>query len=283
MITLFLVFSGEIVEIPNPTGKDFEVDEEVAVSDGGISETARILSVDGRGAPPSEGNERQLEILRHVSAADRKKLADDREKARRLLKMAQETVDKERDDIFFWDAFFSLDGKRLNLIFQAVERIQLREVLPKLSDALGRRVHLQQVGPRDRARKFGGIGHCGRPICCSHFLRSAPPVSMDSARLQGMSYRASEKISGLCGRLFCCMNFEASTYREELKDFPVTEQEVSFEGGKKKGVVLGNDVVSRKVKVRVRDHDHSFITNVALEDLEPGFRKQSERREENLS
>jgi len=145
-------------------------------------------------------------------------------------------------------ASYNLDGSQLNLLFSAEERIDFRELIRRLSRSLRTRVKLRQVGPRDEAKLVGGIGKCGRPLCCMTFLSEFTPVSIRMAKEQALTLNPM-KISGICGRLLCCLGYESDLYHAMKGELPKTGQRVSTPRGEAK--VVGGNPLKEAVLVRL--------------------------------
>ncbi len=160
-----------------------------------------------------------------------------------------------------------LDGSKIIFYFVAPSRVDFRELLRDLARRFRRRIELRQIGIRDAIKMMGGIGPCGYEVCCSRFIDNFESISIKMAKDQNLILNP-DKISGLCGKLLCCLMYEKDIYEEERKDFPPVGTEVFFYGSK--GVVVGHNILSRSVIVDNGD-GHRFL--VKLEDIE------KERRE----
>ena len=115
-------------------------------------------------------------------------------------------------------AHFSFDGGKIVFLFTAEKRVDFRNLVRILSKRFQKSIRLQQVGSRDEARERGGFGVCGRELCCIKFSGNLKSITTEDARIQKMGQRGSDRISGLCGRLKCCLGFEVEQYREDLKN-----------------------------------------------------------------
>ncbi len=278
MITLLLSLTKEIVEIPTEAG--YEANNFVVVSDNGVQEIAQILAVDER---PARGeSDRVIKIERAAAKVDIDKAASQHKIARNLIPRAQEIVKEAGLDMYIWDANTSLDGKRSSFLFLAKEYIDFRDLVPKLATEFGQRIHLQQVGPRDRAKLCQSLGICGRQLCCTNFLKKFPQISMDIVRAQHLGYRSPDKISGQCGRLLCCLQYELEAYQELNHDFPCLNEEVKFAGGTKTGRVLSNDVLSGVVKVLFQENNQRILVNVPLTEISGKYKTIAERFPEQV-
>ena len=142
------------------------------------------------------------------------------------------------------------EGRKLRFYFLSDQRVDFRELVKDLARKYHTRIELRQVGVRDFASFLGGYGPCGRPLCCSTFLRNKSSVRLEMAREQNIVVDPS-KISGICGRLFCCLSYELKFYREKAQEFPKVGSIVETESGK--GEVVHVNFLMNIVKVRYED------------------------------
>ncbi len=164
-------------------------------------------------------------------------------------------------------AEFNFDGSHLTLNFSAPERVDFRDLARELSSTFKCRVELKQVGPRDEARLLGGLGRCGRTLCCSSWLPVYPEISMNMAKTQDLPINPS-KVSGVCGRLLCCLSYENEQYRQMKAVMPRLGQPIDTPSGP--GLVLSLQILKQLVTVRLNEDntDHVFKSD------ELGFAKQ---------
>ena len=148
------------------------------------------------------------------------------------------------------DASFTFDRDQLMFYFLSDSRVDFRELAKALASIYKTRIELRQVGVRDRAKEAGGLGLCGRCLCCSQFLYDFDSVSINMAKNQNLSLNPS-KINGVCGRLLCCLKYENECYCEYRKGMPDVGDKVETEDGI--GKVVSIDVISGKYKVEVPD------------------------------
>ena len=160
-------------------------------------------------------------------------------------------------------AHWRLDRKKICFFFASEERFDFRALHKAVSTALDSRVSIKQIGVRDHARLLGGLGLCGRDLCCRSFVRELKPIALRMARQQNLFVEPS-KISGLCGKLLCCLAFEDQSYQQWLKDMPSNGATVHTDRGP--AVVTGHDAIKRRVTVRYEDGTEQ---SVALEELVP--------------
>ena len=153
------------------------------------------------------------------------------------------------------EAEYTLDKAKLLIYFEAENRVDFRELVKSLADIYHTRIELRQVGPRDSAKVFGGIGPCGLIICCKTFLTQFDNVTVKMAKNQNLSLNPV-KISGNCDKLLCCINYENEVYKELRKHAPDVGQIVETPTGPAK--VLTCDVINGNVKVKYQNEDNSF-------------------------
>lgn len=145
---------------------------------------------------------------------------------------------------------FDPKGGRALLCFFSEERVDFRALLKELTSALRTRIEMRQIGARDAAKQVGGLGPCGRELCCSSFLPEFTPVSIRMAKDQGLALNPA-KLSGMCGRLMCCLAYEHDTYAEAQKGLPKVGKNVITPKGR--GRVISQEILPRTVRVALTD------------------------------
>jgi cell fate regulator YaaT (PSP1 superfamily) len=145
-------------------------------------------------------------------------------------------------------AEYNLSGNHLTIFFKAAERVDFRELVRELNSLLKARVELRQVRPRDEAKLIGGFGRCGHPLCCARFLEEFAPVSIKMAKEQDLPLNPM-KISGVCGRLLCCLTYEVEQYRTMKEKLPKKGQQVSTPMGT--ASVIGSNTLKGTVLVEL--------------------------------
>lgn len=160
------------------------------------------------------------------------------------------------------DIIFPLERSYVLITFSAEERVDFRQLLRDLAGHFKTRIELRQINSREEAKVYGGVGPCGRALCCSSFLGEFPPVSIKMVKNQGMSL-STGKTAGICGRLMCCLSFEDDFYKTSKEKFPDVGTEIETADGL--GVIVGIDVFSDTVKVRLPEK-HTLLT-YALEEV----------------
>lgn len=160
------------------------------------------------------------------------------------------------------DIIFPLERSYVLITFSAEERVDFRQLLRDLAGHFKTRIELRQINSREEAKVYGGVGPCGRVLCCSSFLGEFPPVSIKMVKNQGMSLSIG-KTAGICGRLMCCLSFEDDFYKTSKEKFPDVGTEIETADGL--GIIAGIDVFSDTVKVRLPEK-HMLLT-YALEEV----------------
>ena len=163
------------------------------------------------------------------------------------------------------DVEYTFDNHKVIFYFTADGRVDFRELVKDLATIFKTRIELRQIGVRDEAKMIGGLGPCGRAMCCSTFLGDFASVSIKMAKEQNLSLNPT-KISGICGRLMCCLNYEQTTYEDIRKRLPKVGSIVKTEEGN--GEVVGNSIVKEIVKVKVKRGDEEAVKEFKIEDIE---------------
>jgi cell fate regulator YaaT (PSP1 superfamily) len=145
----------------------------------------------------------------------------------------------------------SMDSGCVVAIFTADNRVDFRELVKDLSAKLGKSVRFQQIGSRDEAKRLGGLGICGRELCCSKFPRGLKSITTDMARAQKIAHRGSDRLSGLCGRLMCCLSYESEQYQELSEGMPLRGDNVEYDGKEVK--VFDTIILEQLVKITLPD------------------------------
>ena len=162
----------------------------------------------------------------------------------------KELVKKNNLPMTILDGSYNFDRTQLLFRFVAEERVDFRNLAKELGSCFKTRIELRQVGIRDKAKEIGGVGPCGRLLCCSSFLNSFDSVTISMAKNQNVSLNPT-KINGVCGRLLCCLRYENDTYSDLKKDLPKLGSVVDYEG--KEGKVISFDVLKGKYKLQFND------------------------------
>ena len=204
-------------------------------------------------------------ILRKATTEDEMKYQDNLEKADEALRTARELVLKHKLDMKLVDAEFAFDGNKVVISFVSENRVDFRELVKDLAVRLKTRIELRQIGIRDQARTVGAIGICGCECCCSKFLKSFDKVSIKMAKNQSLSLNPT-KISGMCGRLMCCLDYENDNYQQMIAKMPRIGSEVTTPDGK--GTVTFLDLLREKITAKIESSDGVYsFKDYALADI----------------
>ena len=204
-------------------------------------------------------------VLRIATEQDIEKEETNREKEKEAYKICRKKIAERGLDMKLIQAEYTFDGKKLLFYFTADGRVDFRELVKDLAAVFRMRIELRQVGVRDETRMLGGIGVCGRPLCCSSYLTEFAPVSIRMAKEQNLSLNPA-KISGACGRLMCCLKNEQETYEHLKKKLPGIGDIVQASDGTQ-GEVQSVNVLRQTVRVLVESEDDKELTEYSVSDL----------------
>ena len=183
-------------------------------------------------------------IYRKVEEKELKKWTELIKKETDILETANRIVQKHKLEMKLSDIEFQADNTKATFFYTADKRVDFRNLIKDYSKEFKVRIEMKQIGVRQEAAKIGGLGSCGRELCCSTWMTEFPSVSTSAARYQQLSINP-QKISGQCGRLKCCLNFELETYTEAIKQFPSSKTKLKFKNGEAKFAKL--DVFKQKM------------------------------------
>ena len=213
-------------------------------------------------------------VIRIATEKDDKQEKGNRNKEKEALKICQEKITKHELEMKLIDAEYTFDNNKVLFYFTADGRVDFRELVKDLAAVFKTRIELRQIGVRDETKIRGGIGICGRPLCCHTFLDEFAPVSIKMAKEQNLSLNPT-KISGVCGRLMCCLKNEEETYEELNRRLPNVGDFVTADDGLK-GEVHSVNVLRQLVKVLVDVGDEKEIHEYKVEQLR--FKRRHGRR-----
>ena len=187
-------------------------------------------------------------------------------KEKEAYDLCLELIGKHNLDMNLLDAVFTFDGKKVTFFFTSDNRVDFRELVKDLVSSFRARIELRQIGSRDQAKLVGGIGMCGRELCCCTFLNKFAPVTLRTARDQGMSLNPG-KLNGACGRLMCCLQFEKEAYADARKRLPKQGKKIRTPDGM--GVVADVNYIAEKVIVKFVEDDTFKLETYDWEGLAP--------------
>ncbi|MBR2371887.1 MAG: stage 0 sporulation family protein [Clostridia bacterium] len=234
-------------------------DIEFEVGDGVIVETVRGVEFGKVALAVREVDESQLvsplkPVIRKATEKDFETAQRNLDKKGDAMKVAKEKIEKHKLNMKLIDCEFTFDNTKVIFYFTSETRVDFRELVKDLASHFRIRIELRQVGIRDEAKLLGGLGPCGRACCCSSCLGDFARVSIKMAKTQGLSLNPG-KISGLCGRLMCCLQYENEYYSETYKLMPKINSEIKTPDGK--AIVMSNDMLKKVVTAKITGADGS--------------------------
>ena len=202
-------------------------------------------------------------VIRVADSSDIDKHKINKVKEKEALEICLKKIEEHKLDMKLIDVEYTFDNNKVIFYFTADGRVDFRELVKDLATIFKTRIELRQIGVRDEAKMLGGLGPCGRSLCCSTFLGDFASVSIKMAKEQNLSLNPT-KISGICGRLMCCLNYEQSTYEDIRKRLPKVGSIVEVDGYT--GEVVSNNTVKESVKVKYRRNDEEVIEEFKIEN-----------------
>ena len=204
-------------------------------------------------------------IVRFATDEDLAKYEQCAEKSREALPEVRARVEKSGLKMKVTDVEFTLDGTKLVIYFTAEQRVDFRELVRELAGIFHIRIELRQIGARDECRMKGGVAPCGMACCCSDYISDFAHVTIKMAKNQGLSLNPA-KISGLCGRLMCCLSYENDYYAEVNKRMPKLGSKVKLADGRE-GTAIALNQIKESVRLKIEKGDEIEIVDVALSDI----------------
>ena len=258
---------------------------EIRHGDNVIVETARGVEFGSVVTGPREVEEERISqplksVIRIANRDDYRREEKNREKEKEAFSICQEKIRKHGLEMKLIDAEYTFDNNKVLFYFTADGRIDFRELVKDLASVFGTRIELRQIGVRDETKIRGGLGICGRELCCHTYLTEFAPVSIKMAKEQNLSLNPS-KISGVCGRLMCCLTNEEQTYEELNSRLPVVGDTVTTPE-KLKGDVQSVNVLRQLVKVVVTlDNDEKEVREYRAAELR--FKPRRKKKDMKIS
>lgn len=236
-----------------------------------IVETARGIEFGECVIGPKEISEEEIvsplkNVLRIADSEDMARHEENKKKEQEALDICLSKISEHNLNMKLIDVEYTFDNNKVIFYFTAEGRVDFRELVKDLATIFKTRIELRQIGVRDEAKMIGGLGPCGRPLCCSSFLGDFASVSIKMAKEQNLSLNPT-KISGICGRLMCCLNYEQSTYEDIRRRLPKVGSIVETPEGQ--GEVIGNSTVKETVKVKMKNSfDEEVIIAVNISEIQ---------------
>lgn len=203
-------------------------------------------------------------VVRVANENDLKTIAENKKEAKISEKKSEEIVSKHQKDMKLVFTEYAFDRSKMILYFTADGRVDFRDLVKDLANIFKTRIELRQIGVRDAAGIIGGLGACGLKLCCSTFLKDFAAINIKMAKTQNISLNPS-KISGLCGRLLCCLKYEYGTYKDLGKKCPKMGSKVQCSSGC--GTVCDVDILKQSVKINLDKEDK--IIEASVEEVKP--------------
>ncbi|MUK88092.1 stage 0 sporulation protein [Ornithinibacillus sp. L9] len=201
-------------------------------------------------------------VIRTATEHDKITVVENKEYAEKAFETCTEKIIEHNLDMNLVDVEYTFDRNKIIFHFTADGRVDFRNLVKDLAALFKTRIELRQIGVRDEAKMLGGIGPCGRMLCCSTFLGDFEPVSIKMAKDQNLSLNPA-KISGLCGRLMCCLKYENDEYEEAKRELPDLGQNVKTPYGK--GQVVGLNILDRLIQIEIPEKER--VIEYTLDEL----------------
>jgi len=199
-------------------------------------------------------NEMGVEFIRKATEKDLEKLEKLNKVAQENMVECRKRIEKFKLPMQLVDADLSFDEKKLTFYFAAPERVDFRILVSDLVHTFKKTIRLQQIGARDEARYLGGIGRCGQGLCCKKFLKgNLESVTLDMAYDQNLAQMGSNRVTGVCGKLMCCLKYELEEYREVKKKMPKFGEKITTKDGQ--GVVISHNILKKTYSVRLENNN----------------------------
>ena len=242
---------------------------EIKPEDHVIVETARGIEYGQVMVGPKEVAEDKItlplkKVIRIATVEDERQLAENQEREKKAFETGLQKIGSHQLEMKLVDVEYTFDRSKIIFYFTAEGRVDFRELVKDLASVFKTRIELRQIGVRDEAKMLGGLGPCGRPLCCATFLGDFEPVSIKMAKEQNLSLNPV-KISGICSRLMCCLKYESSCYREAKADLPLIGSLVRCDG--REGKIIGNNPMKESLMVEFRDGSRREVVLAEIEEL----------------
>ncbi|MFH1379176.1 MAG: regulatory iron-sulfur-containing complex subunit RicT [bacterium] len=222
---------------------DLQINEKVVVETDSGLELGEIIEPEKMIEKPKTDI---FKVIRKASADDLKRIQDNKHKTCQAISKIKQCVENHELEMKLTFVEYSFDRSKLFIYYTAESRVDFRELIKDLGHMLKTRIQMVQIGVRDEARMIGGMGLCGRELCCETYLKEFTPVSIDMAKEQDISLNTA-KISGLCGRLMCCLSYEQEYYCNVKKTLPPIRSTVKTPEGE--GTVIGMNCITQEISV----------------------------------
>ncbi|MGI6017726.1 MAG: PSP1 domain-containing protein [Marvinbryantia sp.] len=261
----------------DPKNMDIKRGEHVIVETARGIEYGRVVT-GTREVESDEVTQPLKPVIRVATAEDDERVRRNREKEKEALAICQEKVRKHKLDMKLIGVEYAFDNNKILFYFTADGRIDFRELVKDLAAVFKTRIELRQIGVRDETKILGGVGICGRPLCCHSYLSEFLPVSIKMAKEQNLSLNPT-KISGVCGRLMCCLKNEEETYEYLNSRLPNNGDYVTTDDGFK-GEVSSVNVLRQTVKVLIDVDDEKELREYSVDQLKFKPKRRKDRKKD---
>src|SRR5690625_4798897 len=201
-------------------------------------------------------------VIRLATKEDEQTVIENRKRAKEAFQIGLEKIEAHNLDMNLVEVDYTLDRNKIIFYFTADGRVDFRELVKDLAAIFKTRIELRQIGVRDEAKMLGGIGPCGRMLCCSTFLGEFEPVSIKMAKDQNLSLNPAT-ITGLCGRLMCCLKYENDDYEQAKRELPDIGEEMKTPLGE--GEIIGLNILERIIQIKL--HEEERVIEYTLSEL----------------
>lgn len=270
VISIYDTYSLKNVEIPYSDKLSVIPGDTVIFKDPDDREEFGVIKGVNRVSVNEEGVFENCKILRPATANDVQRYENYLELSKTAVDSCKQLVKKYALDMQVFSANYSFDGSRLLFLFTADERIDFRDLVKDLAKNFQRQIYLRQIGPRDKSKILGGYGKCGRSLCCNTFLNKLESINMEMVRVQALESKGSSKLSGVCGKLLCCLKYEVEAYKDLRSELPDIDDVVKIKRGvtspASQARVCAIDVLNKKVKVYFKEEEEYMVLNA--DDIE---------------
>tara|TARA_B110000037_G_scaffold219664_1_gene285308 strand:+ start:2143 stop:3285 length:1143 start_codon:yes stop_codon:yes gene_type:complete len=243
------LYKGDIVVVKATQGYDI----------GEVSLSGELVKMQMKKKKVKDDDE-ILAILRNANEAEVDQLAELRARENEIMKMARVIARDMKLDMKIGDVEFQGDGKKVTFYYTSESRVDFRELVKKYVSEFKAKIEMRQIGARQEAQRLGGVGSCGRELCCSSFLTEFKSVTTGAARYQQLSIN-SDKLSGQCGRLKCCLNYELDTYVEAFKIIPKKADKLKTKEGT--AYLRKTDIFKMEMTFNINKTNKYYKLNVA--------------------
>lgn len=242
--------------INNDKKIEFKIKDKVLIEVGQIVELGEVAESVSESSEAIDIESSEAKLVRKLTKDDEQTIYNQKKEAQSYISDCKEIISKYDIAMKLVDADLSFDGKKLTFYFSAEGRVDFRSLVTDLIKKYKKMIRLQQIGPRDEGRIIGGYGKCGRKVCCQSFLNKIDSVTLDMAKDQNLSTSAG-KISGACGKLMCCLNYELNDYHKLRENLPKIGEIIKTKYGK--GKVIDQYVLKSAVIVELENGERKEV------------------------